>query len=109
MRSNELDFVEYRFSDCETKEKSRSLTSFKHRYTRLDLSNRVWWALYKVFKRTRLCRVYKSNIVWYTKLSAFEQALTSVDSIYTYVSECVIFPFYVPGNVFHFSYQKCMW
>ena len=53
---------------------SRSLTSFKHRYTRLDLSNRVEWALYKVFKRTRLCRVDKSNFVWYTKSRAFEQA-----------------------------------
>ena len=29
-----------------------------------------------MFKRTRLCRVYKSNVVWYTKSSAFEQALT---------------------------------
>ena len=55
---------------------SRSVTCFKHRYTRLDLSNRVKWALYKVFKRTRLCRVYKSNVVWYTKSSAFEQAFT---------------------------------
>ena len=55
---------------------SRSLTSFKHRYTRLDLSNRVQWALHKVFKRTRLCRVYKSNVVWYTKSSASEQAFT---------------------------------
>ena len=27
-----------------------------------------------MFKRTRLCRVYKSNVVWYTKSSAFEQA-----------------------------------
>ena len=35
-------------------------------------------ALYKVFKRTRLCRVYKSNVVWYTKSSAFEQALKDV-------------------------------
>ena len=27
-----------------------------------------------MFKRTRLCRVYKSNVVWYTKSSTFEQA-----------------------------------
>ena len=27
-----------------------------------------------MIKRTRLCRVYKSNVVWYTKSSAFEQA-----------------------------------
>ena len=33
-----------------------------------------------MFKRTRLCRVYKSNVVWYTKSSAFEQALTILSS-----------------------------
>ena len=33
-----------------------------------------------MFKRTRLCRVYKSNVVWYTKSSAFEQALNKANA-----------------------------